>query len=217
MKGMLIKDIRLMLQQKRFFILLIFIAIFINSNSDDYFIIGYLTFACSIFVLSTISYDEYDNCYPFLMTLPIDRKSYVKEKYLFGLLLGGAAWVLGVMISLGSHIVGTQDLVYTEFLLMATVYIPIFMILLAITIPFQLKFGGEKSRIVMLGTAGIVFLVVRFLIKLAENMGIDINAIGNALSAVHIGLINLVLILAAVVGLFISYIISSAIMEKKDF
>ena len=151
------------------------------------------------------------------MTLPIDRKSYVKEKYLFGLLLGGAAWVLGVMMSLGSHIVGTQDLVYTEFLLMATIYIPIFMILLAITILFQLKFGGEKSRIVMLGTAGIVFLVVRFLINQAENMGIDINAIGNALSAVHIGLINLVLILVAVVGLFISYVISSAIMEKKDF
>ena len=37
MKGMLTKDIRLMLQQKRFFILLIFIAIFINSNSDANF------------------------------------------------------------------------------------------------------------------------------------------------------------------------------------
>lgn len=217
MRGMLTKDIRLMLQQKKFFIFLIFIAIFINYGSDDYFIIGYLTFACSIFVLSTMSYDEYDNCYPFLMTLPVDRKSYVKEKYLFGLLLGAVAWILGVVISLGSHIIRTQDLAYTEFFLMAIIYIPIFMILLSITIPFQLKFGGEKSRIVMLGTVGAVFLVVHFLIKLAENMGVDIDAIGNALSAVHIGVINVALILVAVVGLMISYIISSAIMEKKDF
>lgn len=217
MKGMLTKDIRLMLQQKKFFIFLIFIAIFINYGSDDYFIIGYLTFVCSIFTLSTMSYDEYDNCYPFLMTLPIDRKSYVKEKYLFGLLLGGAAWILGVIICLGSHIVGIKDLAFTEFFLMAIIYIPIFMILLSITIPFQLKFGGEKSRLVMLGTVGVVFLVVYFLIKLAENIGIDMNTIGNTLSAVHIGFIDLALILVAIVGLVISYMISSAIMEKKDF
>ena len=58
MKGLLIKDLRLMLQQKRFFLILFFIAIVLNFNSDGgTFVVAYLTFLCSSFVLSTITYD----------------------------------------------------------------------------------------------------------------------------------------------------------------
>ena len=44
MKGLLIKDLRLMLQQKRFFLILFFIAIVLNFNSDGgTFVVAYLT------------------------------------------------------------------------------------------------------------------------------------------------------------------------------
>lgn len=36
-----------------------------------------------MFTATTISYDGFDNCYLFLMTLPVTRKKYVNEKYLF--------------------------------------------------------------------------------------------------------------------------------------
>ena len=78
MTGLLLKDFRLFLQQKRFFAILVFIAIIMGLNSDSTFTMAYLTFVCSFFVLSTISYDEFDNCYPFLMTLPVKRSDYVK-------------------------------------------------------------------------------------------------------------------------------------------
>ena len=92
MKGLLIKDLRLMLQQKRFFLILFFIAIVLNFNSDGgTFVVAYLTFLCSSFVLSTITYDEYENGYLFLMTLPVSKKTFATEKYVFGLLLGSCA------------------------------------------------------------------------------------------------------------------------------
>lgn len=101
MRGLLIKDLRLMLGQKRFFILFVFIAVMLNFNSDSgsAFVIGYMTFVCSVFVLSTISYDEDQNGYSFLMTLPVLRKTYAREKYVFGLLMSSSAWVTAVIIA----------------------------------------------------------------------------------------------------------------------
>lgn len=217
MKGLLVKDIRLMLQQKKFFIMLVFVAVLLNFSSDSTFVVGYLTFVGSMFVLSTISYDEYDNCYPFLMTLPVDRKSYAKEKYLFGLILGISAWMFGLIISLIYQIVTGVSIEFLEFFLTVAIYIPILMLLLSIMIPFQLKYGGEKGRLAMLIVYGGVFLAGYSLVKLAQGIGIDIKEKINALSALNIGLVELVLLVTAVVALGISCLISFAIMEKKEF
>lgn len=45
-------------------------------------------------------WDEQDNGYPLLMTLPVMRKTYVIGKYIFGLLFGGGAWLIAVAIML---------------------------------------------------------------------------------------------------------------------
>ena len=88
MKGLFIKDLRLMMMQKRFFIMILLIAIsMVAVTGDISFIVGYLTFICPLFCISTISYDEFDNGYAFLFTLPIQKKDYVKEKYAFALTL----------------------------------------------------------------------------------------------------------------------------------
>ena len=101
MRGLLIKDLRFMLQQKRFFILLLLITVVLNFSADGTFVVSYLTFFSSFFVLSTICFDEQYNGYPFLMTLPVMRKTYVIAKYVFALLFGGVAWLLAVAISFG--------------------------------------------------------------------------------------------------------------------
>ena len=83
MKGLLIKDIRLMKGQSTILLaLLILVAVFTGVVSDvsPSFVVAYITIFLSIFVASTISYDEYDHGYLFLMTLPITRNKYVNEK-----------------------------------------------------------------------------------------------------------------------------------------
>lgn len=54
---------------------------------------------CSMFSLSTISYDEFDNGNAFLFSLPITRKGYVIEKYIFGIMLGVISLILSTIIA----------------------------------------------------------------------------------------------------------------------
>lgn len=92
MKGLLIKDIKLMLKQKNFFLMLIVIAVLMAYAVENAsYIIGYLSVVGSLFTLSSISYDEFDNGNAFLFSLPITRKAYVVEKYGFGLILEAAS------------------------------------------------------------------------------------------------------------------------------
>ena len=74
MKGLLIKDFQLLKAQKSFFIVLIAVAVGMGLFSyDTSFITGFLTFAVSLFTISTVSYDEFDNGNAFLFSLPISR------------------------------------------------------------------------------------------------------------------------------------------------
>lgn len=94
MKGLLIKDIKLMKNQKNFFFIMLFVAVaMLFAEFDSSFVVSYFTMIASMFVLSTISYDEYDNGYAFLFTMPFARKAYVKEKYMFSILMGGCAGI----------------------------------------------------------------------------------------------------------------------------
>lgn len=80
MKGLLVKDFSLMKMQKNFFITILGIAAFMTVFLKNIsFPMGFLPMVISLFTLSTISYDEFDNGNAFLFTFPITRKTYVTE------------------------------------------------------------------------------------------------------------------------------------------
>ena len=80
MKGLLIKDFKLMKNQKQFFLVILFFCIFfVVINGNPAFMISYLMVMCSFFTLSTISYDDFDHGMGYLFTLPVTRKIYVTE------------------------------------------------------------------------------------------------------------------------------------------
>ena len=105
MKGLLIKDIKLMKNQKTFFVAMIFVGImFLITQETPYFVIAYITTMFSMFTITTLTYDEFENGAAFLFTLPFGRRDYVKEKYLYGMI----TCVLGVVIvTLASVIIYT--------------------------------------------------------------------------------------------------------------
>lgn len=96
MAGLLEKDIRLLWGTKQTLVILFAIAVAVTFSGNGNFIIGYLPFVVEMIAISTIAYDEMDHGYQFLLTLPINKKTYVREKYL--LCAGGvvAAWVIAV-------------------------------------------------------------------------------------------------------------------------
>ena len=87
----------------------------------------------------------------------------------------------------------------------------------AIMIPFQLKFGGEKGRIAIIASIGALLLSGIVLVKIASFFNIDIIFILNHLPVVSMGMLVSILIIATGMLWFISLKISMSIMNKKEF
>ena len=217
MKGLLVKDFRLLKVQKNFFLLIIAVAIGMALFTNDVApMLGLLAFVLSIFTLSTISYDEFDNGNAFLFSLPVSRKDYAIEKYCLGLILEGGALVLATLLSLiFSQIWDTTS--GAEIGMSALILIPLLFVLQGIMIPFQLKFGGEKGRIALLITLGLLALAGIGVEKLARMVGIDVWAILDSLSMMSLGMMVGIATVIAAIFLGVSLKISISIMDKKEF
>ena len=95
MKGLFIKDLILFKNQAKFYIMFTIICtLMLFANFNPAYIIGYMTLMCMMFTFTTISYDEFENGFSFLFTLPYSRRDYVREKYGFGILVSLTVWIL---------------------------------------------------------------------------------------------------------------------------
>ena len=219
MKGLLIKDFKLLKVQKNFFLLILCIAIgieiFTNSTSSS-FIIGFLSFVATLFTLSSISYDEFDNGNAFLFSLPITRKSYVIEKYGFGMILGSSFWAFGTLIVIFKEVI-THKYVSIDTVIAAFIILPIVFAVLAVMLPFQLKFGGEKGRISIICTLVIVFLIGIVITKVANAFNINLSFLFHEIATLNSIILILVIIGITFFMLFVSYRTSLSIMKKKEF
>ena len=183
MKGMLIKDFRLLKNQGKTLLLMLFVvAIFMNFITDvgPSFIVGYITIIFSLFTATTISYDEFDNCYLFLMTLPITRKKYVNEKYVFALLSIACTWVLGTV--LGTILLLAQPAVEmnaADWLGSCIGYIFAAWICVSIMLPIRLKFDSEKSRYANFIMIAVVFIAAFLVSSVIDYLPVSIE-IGRA-------------------------------------
>lgn len=217
MRGLIVKDAKLLLQQKKFFALMFIIAIMLNLNGNGTFVISYLMFLCTTVGLSTISYDEFDNGYAFLFTLPVGRRMYAREKYVFSIVIGVLSWLVGVLVTIPVQMCQKAEFVLTDSLVEAVILLPCLFIIIAFMIPILLKFGGEKGRTVMLASIGIIFVAAIALVKLNESLHIDWDKIFAMLPTMSIELIMTVAFAMAFIIMVISVMVSGKIMEKKEF
>lgn len=219
MKGLLIKDFKLMLNQKNFFILIVLIlgatACFLDF--DYYFLIGYFMFICSLFTISTISYDEFDNGNAFLFTLPFSRSRYVEKKYCFGILAGTCSWFLSFVITTIIQMINSNNFIFSDWMLSTLVMLPIMFVMLAILIPFQLKYGSENGRIAIIIFLGGGFVVCYLLANLLAQSQINFNSLISFINNVDPLIILLIIFAICLAILFVSMKISKQIVLKKEF
>ena len=181
------------------------------------FIISYLTVLLSLFATSTISYDTYDNGMPFLFTLPISRKIYVGEKYVFGLLDMLISLTVSCILAVFGYVVKGQSFDHGELFFLVVSTFCIVTLMLSLSLPIQLKFGPEKSRFALLLSYGICFALIFGLFSLLKSAGVDTDALLTNLSSASPLLFCLgALLLCGAAGV-ISYLASLKIMEKKEF
>lgn len=217
MKGMLIKDFSLLKGQKHFLLAVAAVSFLLLFVTEQYYFgVGYVGVMFEMFSLSTIAYDEYDNGNPFLFTLPISRKGYVKEKYVFGLLtaLGGCIvnMVLIVVMQIAKKDSGAD--IQVMFVTMAGA-LAAGMVMIAFTMPLQFKFGSEKRQIAMMISFIIVFFVVFCGQSLTDRFGVPgfVKKL-SGMSIESIAALSAAIVIALVCA---SYLVSVRIMEKKEF
>jgi hypothetical protein len=224
MKGLLIKDLQLVFSNKTIFPVFIVIAImllFTGSAETVPFVVAYFTMLCGMMAVSTVNYDELDHSTAFLMTMPITRKLYAKEKYIFTLLGVIAGWSASILIGLIFGAIKHYQLNITEVLIGSITAAFALYVLLNILLPVQLKYGNEKSRIVMIVIVAVVILGVALGNSLLDKLNINKAVLEQRLEQFFTNAsIPLLLIIIAIVGVavtFISLRISEEVMKKKQF
>ena len=208
MRGLLEKDIRLLLHSKQTFLCFIAITIILGVTQKNTFVLGYSTFLMAALLVSTLSYDEMDHGLAFLFTLPIDRKMYVREKYL--LCIGGSiiAWFIALVLYLVVMVVSNSHIVFSEELVKGGI------LYLSLLLPLQIKFGVEKSRLVVLGVSVFAGIMIYFL---AEKSGmLDGNVVVYALGLIGDAAVDVIVLLVAGCLAVVSYLCSCRIMKKKE-
>lgn len=222
MKGMLIKDFRILKYQgKTLFLMLLVVAVLMNLITDvgPTFIVGYITIIFSLFTVTTVSYDEFDNCYLFLMTLPVTRKKYVNEKYLFALLSIIFAWCAGIVLGIILMIVQPSGEVdAADWFGTCLGYIFTAWIFVSVMLPLRLKFDAEKARYANLIMIAAVAIAAFLISNALEYVPAKIVGLGKEwFSGLGTGgILGLFAVVTALV-VVISYLCSRHIMAKKEF
>lgn len=217
MKGLLIKDFKLLKMQRLFFVVLILMAAGMAFSMGNLsFVVGYLGFIMPLFVLSTISYDEFDNGSAFLFTLPISRTGYVVEKYCFGLLLELVSLAISLALALCVGAV-TKSAEVSDALFSAPFIFMAVAVLLGVAIPLQIKFGAEKGRIAMVISFGLAAVIGYGIVKAADWLGLDPGTLEAHLSKLHLGVLIAGAATFTLCVLLLSMKISITILRRKEF
>lgn len=214
MKGLLTKDFKLLFSQKNFFISMMFIVVFnLFLQPDPSFVVTYTGMVMLFIAMSSISYDEFDNGYAFLFTLPITKKLYVCEKYLLTFLTAVFGWILSAALLLGSGLV--KEVIFPTEAYLAVILFSLLM--MSLFLPIQLKFGAEKMKTVFFLFGGGIAVVVVLAVKVGKYFNLDLSSLLHTVSSWGAGTLIGFGAGAVLIALFVSFRTSVSIMERKEF
>ena len=216
MKGLFIKDCYLNFSNRRSLVLFLFMSVFMAFAMDGTFIIGYTGMLLGILAIGTISYDSNDNGMSFLMCLPVSRKDYVKEKFLYSFAMEVIGFLLGsIIFFLACAVKGVPVDLISELSFGAGFALTMSLTLFLMTY-IELKYGVEKSRTAMFVMYGIAFILA-FAVKQIQGLQNGLIAFAGILLRMPvIALVTAVLILYLLI-VFVLYRLSLRAMEKKEF
>lgn len=217
-KGLMIKDLRLIFSQMKLFLIIIVVwAIFMTISLEGEFSVGYVALMFSFVTLGTFSYDEAEKGMSYLFTLPIARKDYIKAKYLLGMMITIVPALIVMLFSCILYIMTDAEGEFLNYLFFSIITIPAAIFLLVLEIPLYIKFGQEKRRLVTMLSVGIIGTCVGMFASLYEMAGGNNMEIIDGILGMDIWLLLVLIILAVIIFTAISYKISCSFLEKKQF
>ena len=159
-RGLLEKDFRLFFRQgSNLFLMLAFMALFfiLTGKTGATFIAMYIPSVMAVYSGNTISYDENEHGYTYLFSLPVNKKIYVREKYMFSFIMTVFGWGIGVICAGIAVFIKPGEVFDLEMLAMELITIFVFQAIAGIVIAIRLRFVGEKGRFALPIAVLIVF------------------------------------------------------------
>ena len=214
MKGLLLKDFYMMWKNFRFyFVMCVIFLIFGIMVKNNFFMLFYPAFVCSLMPMNILSFDEKSGWDRYSLCFPLSRTQLVSARYLFSLLLAGGIfllYVLGLVFKVCILEHSPAELWPT-----LAVYLPALagMMFLpqSIIFPGVLKFGTQKGSIAYYLALGVIVGVGVAVLNVFDTLSpaaVDFNDISRFLW---------LLPLAAALLYALSWPLSARIYEKKDF
>lgn len=209
MKALIMKDITTL---KKTLLFAIPLCIVIGAYGIYQNVILMIPLLCAMMplILGSIAfgYDAKSKFEQFAFSMPIKKSSYVLSKVIFALCFGffGSICIFILLISKWQMLL---DKVFAISLLTLVASVLVY----AIQLPFILKFGAEKGRLIMVITYFLIFSLSTLLKENSHLFKKIIDLLDNTSSY----LIFIGIILAGLLIIFISIIVSINIMKKKEY
>ena len=223
MKALLMKDLRTLKNERRLWVSIIGVSVLFGVLFQNwYFMMGYIMFGLSMIARTMYQYDVADQGIVYLMTLPITRKEYVKEKYLLSLMSICIGGILSMILTkIGMLFTPDQADSNQEIFSAFLGILAVALVFQAIIFPVELKYDVSKSRIIiLLLVMGIIILFTAFDMLIGAILVAFITIFVDAFGGLFIQhFLGTVLLSAVVVGMiyFSSYRKSVKIMGQKEF
>ena len=219
-RGLLEKDFRLFFRQgSSLFLALAFVALFfiLTGKTGVTFIAIYIPSVMAVYSGNTISYDENEHGYTYLFSLPVNKKIYVREKYIFSFIMTVCGWGIGIICAGIMVLIKPGEFFDLEMLAMELITIFVFQAIAGIVIAIRLRFEGEKGRFVLPIAILIIFascyMIGSFVM---DNLGLK-ESISYMIGEIGDFEIAIALIVLSLIVWFASYKYSMRVMKKKEF
>lgn len=200
MKGLLIKDWKTLVKQTKVMLAITALLACVPST----YMSAFALFYAAMLPITALAYDERAKWDELAAMMPYTARSIVGSKYVLGLTL-----VLPVLVlSMLSRLIVHSTPIVSEDTMALLITACLSLILMAIDLPFMFHFGVEKGRLIYIVlTCVFVITGVTYAGKLADMV--------SGFETVMVSTVPLLLLAAAVVALFLSYLISLRVYRAR--
>ena len=200
MKGLLIKDWKTLVKQTKVMLAITALLACVPST----YMSAFALFYAAMLPITALAYDERAKWDELAAMMPYTARSIVGSKYVLGLTL-----VLPVLaLSMLSRLIVHSTPIVSEETMSLLIMAELSLILMAIDLSFMFRFGVEKGRLIYIVlTCVFVITGVTYAGKLADMV--------SGFETVMVTTVPLLLLAAAVIALFISYLISVRVYRAR--
>lgn len=210
MKGLILKDLYYM---KNNFKIVLMMVVFYGAffiRKDSYIIgIAMASFMIGVLSVGTVTIDAQGKWNKYALTMPLNRKTLISEKFIFI----NASVIVTFLLLLGIT-VSVYGMVKIEEFLTALSIFSIFIIFLNLQIFAIYRFGSEKAIIFVFIVVGVVAAIGYGIKKLLPEFT---NKVIEFILSFNMGILSLVTIAVAILFILTMYVLSLKQIEKEEF